>query len=679
MTSVAFNEMGCFFILLLFPEKTANEMKKLFILLFIAVFCVNFSAQIQQINESFVSPFSPSSAGWFLQNNSVPLGPGTWAQGTGSVFPAYSGGQNDYASVNFSSQAPTTGDISNFFITPTITLVNGGVLEFYTRTTSNPSSFPDRLEIRYATGTGTGAIGAGTAAVGAFTSTLGVINPNLTSTGYPDTWTLYSYTLTGITGTVAGRFAFRYFVEDGGQNGTNSDYIGIDDVKYSIPGPCSPPTLSVNITNSVICGSGNATLIVSGGANYSWSISPTTPFNTTASGAGIIVSPTNAATSFTVSGYNTPGCLGTTTAMVNVVQIPNITAPNATACPGGTVLLTASGANTYSWSNGSTGSSAVISVTNSPSMQVAVIGFNAPNCQNTKLITVTSNTFLTVPSQSMTLCPDVATIIGASGATSYTWSTGANTQSVVITPTNNLVLSVTGSSAGCTESKNINITVDPNMFAPSFTTCAGTAATLVATGANSYSWSTGATSSMVVVSPTAATVYTVVGTSGSCSQTKTVSVKIGVNLSVATTQTCFGSNLLITAYGANSYTWQPINDFNSSVIVSPTAPTVYTVTGKTGTCTGSSTVMVAFCAGVEELLLGYEAVKVFPNPFNGELKIENARGDMKLVNIMGQIVYSATVEGSTVIDTESFDAGTYFLVITDALGGARKIIKVIKD
>lgn len=653
-------------------------MKKIFTLLYLTLLFSNLGAQIQQINESFVSPFSPSSAGWVLQNNSVPLGSGAWGQGTGTVFAANSGGQDDYAAVNFNSQAPTLGNISNFFISPTITLVNGGVLEFYSRTTNNPASFPDRLEVRYAVGTGTGAIGSGTAAVGAFTNTMVVINPNLTSTGYPDTWTLYSYTLSGITGTVAGRFAFRYFVDDGGQNGTNSDYIGIDDVKYTVPGPCSPPNVTVSPSSPAICGaSGNITLTASGATNYSWTSSPSLLFNFI-SPTAVVVSP-SVTTTFTLAGNNVPNCTGYAVTTVSVVQIPTVTVANATACPGGTVMLTASGANTYSWSTGGTGSSEVVTATNSPVMGVVVTGYNAPNCSNTKTITVTSNTFLTVPSTSVTLCPDVATIIGASGATGYTWSTGATTQSVVITPTNNMVLSVTGSSAGCTDSKNIYITVDPNMFAPSFTTCAGTSATLVATGANSYSWSTGATASMIVVSPTATTIYTVVGTSGSCSQTKTVSVKIGVNLSVATTQTCFGTNLVITAYGASSYTWQPINDFNSSVIVSPTAATVYTVTGKTGTCTGSSTVMVAFCAGVEELKFGIQDVSVFPNPFNGELNIENATGDLKVLNMMGQIVLSTSLEGNAVINTGHFESGTYFLIITDTQRNTRKIIKVIKD
>ena len=47
-------------------------------------------------------------------------------------------------------------------------------------------------------------------------------------------------TLSGIPGPTTGRLAFRYFVENGGPSGANSDYIGIDRTVYT--GPCVTPT-----------------------------------------------------------------------------------------------------------------------------------------------------------------------------------------------------------------------------------------------------------------------------------------------------------------------------------------------------------------------------------------------------------------------------------------------------
>ncbi len=64
--------------------------------------------------------------------------------------------------------------------------------------------------------------------VGDFTTLLLDIDPNYVATSYPDVWTQYTLTIAGLSGPTSGRLAFRYFVEDGGLNGNNSDYMGID-------------------------------------------------------------------------------------------------------------------------------------------------------------------------------------------------------------------------------------------------------------------------------------------------------------------------------------------------------------------------------------------------------------------------------------------------------------------
>jgi len=62
------------------------------------------------------------------------------------------------------------------------------------------------------------------------------INPNYSTagypTGYPGQWHFYTLVITGLPGPTQGRFAFRYFVEDGGNAGSHSQAIGIDSVVY---------------------------------------------------------------------------------------------------------------------------------------------------------------------------------------------------------------------------------------------------------------------------------------------------------------------------------------------------------------------------------------------------------------------------------------------------------------
>src|SRR6266481_6808801 len=75
--------------------------------------------------------------------------------------------------------------------------------------------------------------------VGDFTTLLLDINPTYTIGGYPEAWTKFTINLNGVPPGSTGRLAFRYFVEDAGPKGVNSNYIGIDRAVYT--GPCGPP------------------------------------------------------------------------------------------------------------------------------------------------------------------------------------------------------------------------------------------------------------------------------------------------------------------------------------------------------------------------------------------------------------------------------------------------------
>ena len=173
--------------------------------------------------------------GWSMQNNSQP-GPGTtgWFQGTTAKFSSQSGASYIAADFNNGSGVST---LSNWLLTPPLTVQNGAQLHFWTRTVSSVS-FPDRLQVRLGpNGTGTN-VGATATSVGDFTTLLLDINPTYTLSGYPTSWTNYTVTLSGIAAPVTGRLGFRYFVEDAGPAGDNSDYIGLDAVQYCCNANC---------------------------------------------------------------------------------------------------------------------------------------------------------------------------------------------------------------------------------------------------------------------------------------------------------------------------------------------------------------------------------------------------------------------------------------------------------
>lgn len=769
-------------------------MKKIYLPLLILLGSIFAKAQIVQLNENFTAPFNFASAGWLIQNNSSPLGTTTWQGGSAATFPAYNGASGDYVCADKNSQGATPGAISNYLITPTLTIVNGGVIKFATRTVG-PVLKPDRMQVFFTLGNGS--ISTSTSSIGTYTM-LGDINFALTSGGFPTTWTLYSYTISTVPTATNGRFAFRYYVNNGGPNGTYSNYIGLDNVTYTVPIACAPPAININPSVTDICSvGGSAMLTASGASNYTWStgsnatsinVSPTSTTIYTLTGSNIpgcvstktilinVVNPPTIAASnaticvggstvltasgassytwsnnsnnasinvspssttvYTVSGSGpiVPSCIGTKTVLVNVVTSPPITVSNATvcsptsvvltasgastytwstssnsnsitvspssttnytvfgtlgtcsgsaiasvifttspnvsvsnvtACPNTNVNITASGASTYTWSNGGSGSS--INFSSPVSTTLSVTGFNGPSCASTKTLAVNISTFLVVPS--VTACPNTAVTIGASGANTYNWSTSATTPSIIVTPSiATTVYTLTGNNGFCTEVKTVSVSLFPFVTVPNVTTCAGTSATLIASGATTYSWSNGALAPLIVV-PSTNSVYTVVGTGGSCSHTRTVSVTIGTKLSInAAAGQCVGASIILTASGANTYTWYPSGGNSSSAVLTPTAAGIYTVAGASGTCAGTQTVYVDYCAGVEEFKAITQAQTIiYPNPFTNQIIVETDLGGntpIMIFNSLGQCVYSAQLDAEkTTIDLSEHPAGIYFVRI----------------
>jgi subtilisin-like proprotein convertase family protein len=187
------------------------------------------AACAQPLHESFDDITQLAASGWAMQNNSQPVGVTGWFQGNAAVFAAQA--TAGYIGANFNNGAGLA-TISNWLLLPNRTLRNGDVLTFYTRYSGD--QWPDRLQVRMSTAGASTNVGAAATSVGDFGSLLLDINPTYAPGGYPATWTQQVVTLSGLpAGGVSGRLAFRYFVENGGPNGANSDYIGIDEVDYA--------------------------------------------------------------------------------------------------------------------------------------------------------------------------------------------------------------------------------------------------------------------------------------------------------------------------------------------------------------------------------------------------------------------------------------------------------------
>ena len=351
-------------------------------------------------------------------------------------------------------------------------------------------------------------------------------------------------------------------------------------------------------SNGAICAGQSVTLTTDAISNYTWS---------TGSNASSIVDSPTITTTYTLSAMSPSNCMTSAAITVTVdPAVPSLSVANtATAangvCPNSTVVLTAIGATSYSWTGGIS-NGVVFSPTTAANYTVT--GFNA--CGITTAVTSVSVHPLppvTAVISQPSVCTGNTVVTLASGAVSYTWSHGAANGSFVY-PSATTVYTVTGTSAlGCTATAMVGVTVEVTpILAPVATPtiiCIGSSGTLAAQGANVYNWMPGnLNTGTIVITPTITTTYTLTKSNSNCVDVKTITVVVNQlpNVFAITSHSvvCAGSSATLSGGGANSYTWTPssFNLVGANVAVSPTAATIYTCTGSDGTCVATYTVLV---------------------------------------------------------------------------------------
>ncbi len=331
----------------------------------------------------------------------------------------------------------------------------------------------------------------------------------------------------------------------------------------------------VQITsNSYVCAGNIATLTASGANTYLWNTEEITP--------SISVTP-SVSTTYTVTGYDTNGCSMTVSRVMNVEALPVIQVLGTkTICAGQSTTLTATGGTDYSWSTGDSISSVVVTPETTQSYVVTVT--NAYGCLASSAVTITVNALPQVTfNGNTTICSGNTTTITAVGASTYTWSTGAQTGNVNIATTGMYYVTSTNSQ-NCSKVDSVYVKVNPKpvvQIAGSNHVCSGSAVTLTASGANSYLWNTGEVSAEISIAPVANTTYSVTGYDlNGCSTTvqKVVNVEdVPVAQILGERTICSGQSTVLTAMGGTSYLWSNGNT-TQDIAVFPTINTTYTVT-----------------------------------------------------------------------------------------------------
>lgn len=437
-----------------------------------------------------------------------------------------------------------------------------------------------------------------------------------------------------------------------------------------------PLVISVSSSNSLVCGGSTATLSATGANNFTW-----TPGNLV--GSNVIVSP-SANTIYTAVGYNGSLCPGTSTVALSVSPQPTITAAASSTqvCAGSSVTLTATGGNTYSWTPGGAGASVVVNP-NVPT-GYAVVGTNSTGCSGQSYIAVivVAGPTMNASASSTFVCKGANVVLSASGVDTYTWVGGPSNVSHTVNPTSNSTYTVLGNSISstCTAQQILNINVfNPNItISPTPTVCAGSPATLSASGAIGYTWApNGGTSPNISVTPTANTVYTLITNSqttgiASCITTNTANVivnplpNIGATASPSTI--CRFESSTLTATGGTSYVWGNQQTSTSIVVTASIVGTnnfIVTGTDANG-CEAKGTVAlnVSNCTGLKELS-GQNPLSIYPNPNKGEFTISyNQNIQLDLVNELGQLVKTISLndQNNRTVSVNEIAPGIYFIM-----------------
>jgi len=434
-----------------------------------------------------------------------------------------------------------------------------------------------------------------------------------------------------------------------------------------------PLPIAVVATNTTICANTTASLNATGATNYTWLPGSQTGFSA-------VVSPT-ANTIFTVVGYSGVGCPGTATVGIQVNPAPVIamSLSSGTLCPGQSVTITATGANTYTWNNNSNNTGSSFVMTPSVTSLIQVVGASSIGCtagNNTVVIVQQAPNVIATTPQTL-VCAGETVTLTASGAATYSWNNNATGNTAVYTPTGLTQVIVMGIATGsfCPGQYTVMLnTTQPTVVAVASPSaiCIGKTATLNATGADNYTFS----SVFNTVTPTVTTIYTVTGEGMVdnliCVDETTVQVVVNANPTVTAvpdrTVMCRNETVTLTANGAVSYLWSGSATGTTQIIeMKPVVAQTLSFTVK-GTdangcvANGTLTVKVNACTGVDET--EWNGIQLYPNPSYGEMHVKSEQPlRLILMDVTGKVVYEVGIEaGSTKIDLSHLSNGVYMVV-----------------
>lgn len=358
-----------------------------------------------------------------------------------------------------------------------------------------------------------------------------------------------------------------------------------------------------------------------------------------------------------------------------------ITASKNPICAGESIVIGSNAGSNIVWNTGANTPSITVSPSVTTGYTVSGVSSSSLACTSTVSILVKVNSLPALAAYSFppVICEGGSGMLGASGASTYTWSNGNTGASVPVTPLLSSVFTVTGTSTeGCVNTQTVAVTVNTSSLSvtQNTTVCKGSSVKLTADGVSSAMWSNGASFLTISVSPSVTTLYTVSGTDAiGCLLSNSVTVTV-LNLPVVTISAskqivCRGESVVLTANGGVSYVWDNAETGTSVTKTLPVnVPYQYSVIGTdVNGCKSSAmiTVNASACTGVAEVKANQ--ILVFPNPVNSELTISGGNNTMKVVMISDlhgkTLMVEESDDSNITVNVESLPAGVYYIQVKE--------------
>jgi PKD repeat protein len=467
-----------------------------------------------------------------------------------------------------------------------------------------------------------------------------------------------------------------------GLTATDSVYVVVKEAPSGVVTPDTTICLGQSITLSAV--GGTSYQWINGPANTDWTITPTATnlYN-------VLVDSTNGCS----KSYNT-----TVTVNEGSIDVSNDTA----ACSGQMVSLTASGADTYQWTNGP--ASALYNYTVDQTGYAVVSGVNSLGCMATDSILVTAfiSPTLTPLNDTGACFSKFITITAGASADSFLWSNGDFTQSTTIKVLSASTLSVLArNDNGCESYDTLEVAryLNPSGSIDKDTTiCEASILKINAYGGDIYEWSNGEMTQEISVSPTSETKYNVtIRSTEGCEDFEEIIVMVDPLPVSAFSYKAFEDSVAFSNESslATSYYWD-FGDGQSSTDEDPyniykdsgDYTIVLTATNDCGDVDSSITINVK----VPKEVNGVDRIKewsdlvIYPNPTNGIVNYTFSNqlfGDVavRLLDINGRELQASnqikgTKDWNGSVDLTELAPGVYTLLLE--LNGSIVTSKIIK-